>query len=154
MSRLNLTELASNIKTQDNACTQHPLYCVYQKRTIVIDEDRYGGIYVQEVWIDTDDYQEVESDELNSALSVIAEGNSEVTVIVDDCEYKYEKKTVGLIPVFVTACFTRAGAESYLAADGHNLKQPYIYVHSLCRNDEMIGLREHLISTFQTEESL
>lgn len=148
MSRLNLTELASNIKTQDNAATQHPLYCVYQKRTIVIDEDCYGGIDVQEVWIDTDDYREVECDELNSALSVIAEGNSEVTVIVDDCEYKYEKKIVGLIPVFVTACFTRAGAEAYLTSDGHNLKQPYIYVHSLCRNDEMTGLRDFITDTF------
>ena len=148
MSNLNLAELANNLKTQDNVGTNQPLYCVYSKRPIPVDDDCYSGIDVQTIWIDADDCQEVDDKELSEAISVIAEGWSEVKVIVDGCEYSYERKLVGMIPVFQTACLTRAGADAYLEANGHNLEQPYIHVHSLNRNDEMIGLREHVINTF------
>lgn len=151
MSFTNLCELANNLKTQDNLATQHPLYCVYSKRPIPVDDDCYSGIDVQTIWIDADDCQEVGDKELSEAISVIAEGNAEVKVIVDECEYNYERKLVGMIPVFQTACLTRAGADAYLEANGHNLNQPYIYVHSLCRNDEMIGLRDYLIKNFSGE---
>lgn len=146
MSKLNLTELASNLNTQDNLATQYPFYCVYSKRSIYI-EDGYGGIETKDVWVDDDDYCEVE-DGLSEALSVISEGYSSVKVTVDDCKTQYHRKTVGIIPQFETACLTRAGADAYLAANSHNLNQPYIHVHSLNRNDEMIGLREHIIDTF------
>ena len=151
MSLVDLTELANNLNTQDNLATQHPLYCVYSKRPIPVDDDCYSGIDVQTIWIDADDCQEVGDKELSEAISVIAEGNAEVKVIVDECEYNYERKLVGMIPVFQTACLTRAGADAYLEANGHNLNQPYIHVHSLNRNDEMIGLREHVINNFSGE---
>lgn len=151
MSFTNLCELANNLKTQDNLATQHPLYCVYSKRPIPVDDDCYSGIDVQTIWIDADDCEEVGDKELSEAISVIAEGNAEVKVIVDECEYNYERKLVGMIPVFQTACLTRAGADAYLEANGHNLNQPYIYVHSLDRNEEMIGLRDYLIKNFSGE---
>lgn len=47
---------------------------------------------------------------------------------------------------FVTACFTRKGAEAYIAANGHNLREPFIYVASLFRNREMIGLRAAILA--------
>lgn len=147
MSNLNLSELANNLNTQDNLATQHPFYCVYSKRSIYI-EDGYGGMETKDVWVHADDYSEVEDDEISEALSVISEGYSSVEVTVDDCKRQYHRKTVGIIPQFETACLTRAGAEAYLKTNGHNLSQPYIYVHSLYRNDEMIGLREHVINTF------
>lgn len=151
MSLVDLTELANNLKTQDNLATQHPLYCVYSKRPIPVDDDCYSGIDVRTIWIDADDYQEVGDKELSEAISVIAEGNAEVKVIVDECEYNYERKLVGMIPVFQTACLTRAGADAYLEANGHNLNQPYIYVHSLDRNEEMIGLREYVLNKLSGE---
>lgn len=150
MSFTNLCELANNLKTQDNLATQHPFYCVYSKRSIYI-EDGYGGMETKDVWVDADDYCEVEDSEISEALSVISEGYDSVEVTVDDCKRQYHRKTVGLIPQFETACLTRAGAEAYLKANGHNLNQPYIYVHSLYRNDEMIGLREHVINNFSGE---
>ena len=149
--RFNVTELANSLKTQDNLGTNQPLYCVYSKRPIPVDDDCYSGIDVQTIWIDADDCQEVGDKELSEAISVIAEGNAEVKVIVDECEYNYERKLVGMIPVFQTACLTRAGADAYLEANGHNLNQPYIYVHSLDRNEEMIGLRDYLIKNFSGE---
>lgn len=150
MSFTNLCELANNLKTQDNLAKQHPLYCVYSKRPMPID-DYCSGYDVQEIWIDTDDCQQVDDKELSQALTVIAEGNAEVKTVVDDYECSYERKLVAMIPVFVTACLTRAGADAYLEANGHNLNQPYIYVHSLYRNDEMIGLRDYLIKNFSGE---
>jgi hypothetical protein len=46
---------------------------------------------------------------------------------------------------FVTACFTRKGAEAYIEVNGHNLREPFIYVASLFRNREMIDVRKALI---------
>lgn len=45
---------------------------------------------------------------------------------------------------FVTVCFTYQGCKDYLAVNGHNLNQPFIYVHSLFRNSEMLSIREFL----------
>ena len=151
MSKLNLSELANNLKTQDNAGTNHPLYCVYSKRPIPVDDDCYNGIEVQTTWIDVDDCAEVEDEGLSDAISEISQGYAEVTVIVDGIKYNSERKLIGLIPVFQTACLTRAGADAYLESNGHNLREPYIYVHSLNRNDEMINLRDDIINNFSGE---
>ena len=35
--------------------------------------------------------------------------------------------------------------EAFIARNGHNLTNPYIYVESLHRNAEMIALRNHLM---------
>lgn len=148
--RFNVTELANKLNTQDNLATQHPFYCVYSKRSIYI-EDGYGGMETKDVWVDADDYSEVEADGFSEALSVISEGYDSVEITVDDYKRQYHRKTVGIIPQFETACLTRAGAEAYLEANGHNLNQPYIYVHSLYRNDEMIGLREYVLNKLSGE---
>jgi hypothetical protein len=57
----------------------------------------------------------------------------------------YERVWYRIVPRFVTACLTRKGAEDYIACNGHNLTNPYIYVESLYRNAEMIALRNHLM---------
>ena len=46
--------------------------------------------------------------------------------------------------VFATACFTEQGCKDYLAANGHNLKSPRVYVYSGYRNAEWIALRAAL----------
>lgn len=48
--------------------------------------------------------------------------------------------------VTVMVAMTRKGADDYLERDGHNLKKPRIFVESLYRCQEMIALREWLIS--------
>lgn len=49
---MHLSEIAKNLKTQDNLAARHPLYCVYQKRPMPID-DYVCGYDVQEIWVDT-----------------------------------------------------------------------------------------------------
>lgn len=46
--------------------------------------------------------------------------------------------------LFVTCCFTAKGCEDYIAANGHNLKKPRIYVESGYRNREWEIMREFL----------
>ncbi len=43
-----------------------------------------------------------------------------------------------------TCCFTEQGCKDYLAANGHNLRLPFIYVKSGFRNAEYIGIRNWL----------
>ncbi len=46
---------------------------------------------------------------------------------------------------FITACLTRDGSEQYIAAHAHRLHRPFVFVDSLCGNEEMIALRQHLM---------
>ena len=45
---------------------------------------------------------------------------------------------------FVTACLTRAGCKRYIKINGHNLRDPFIYVFSGYRNGEWAFLRAAL----------
>ena len=47
---------------------------------------------------------------------------------------------------FVTACFTEAGCQEFIRANGHNLREPRIYAYSGWRNQEWQDVREHLLS--------
>ena len=45
-----LSELRTELQTQDNACTEHPLFCVFQKQRIYgLDSDHGGGVSEREV---------------------------------------------------------------------------------------------------------
>ena len=57
----------------------------------------------------------------------------------------YER--VGYIDIdqFVTVCFTRKGAEEFIARMKHRLNKPHIDVDTFHRNAEMIALRNHLM---------
>lgn len=144
---IELIELAHNIETQDGLATEHPFYAVYDLVSVPVD-DRITNTEFKIVdgWLDEEcDFYENYGGtaERYQALTTLANGADSVTINGE----RYENKYVMKIPVFITACFTRVGAENYLKANGHNLNQPYIYVHSLNRNQEMIGLRK-FINTF------
>ncbi|HEC3266866.1 TPA: ead/Ea22-like family protein, partial [Escherichia coli] len=57
---------------------------------------------------------------------------------------KWRRVAVKDIDEFVTCCFTEQGCKDYLAANGHNLRLPFIYVKSGFRNAEYIGIRNWL----------
>lgn len=115
-------ELRTELHTQDNACTEHPLFCVYQRRRIYgLDADYADGV----VWLTPDDgdgRRETKEDEPGAER-------------VGYCD----------IDVFVTACFTRKSAKDFLKRNSHRLRDPFVYVESLDRNDEMIAVRNHLM---------
>ncbi|MBC6578667.1 ead/Ea22-like family protein [Escherichia coli] len=124
--------IGENIRTQDNRITSDPMFCVYQKREIVVDAD-YD--YDRIVWVDEDGN---EANKRHShRLELLHENFREPPE-------KWRRVAVKDIDEFVTCCFTEQGCKDYLAVNGHNLRLPFIYVKSGFRNAEYIGIRNWL----------
>ncbi|HAW0169166.1 TPA: ead/Ea22-like family protein [Escherichia coli] len=124
--------IGENIRTQDNRITSDPMFCVYQKREIVVDAD-YD--YDRIVWVDEDGNEA--NKRQSRRLELLHENFREPPE-------KWRRVAVKDIDEFVTCCFTDQGCKDYLAANGHNLRLPFIYVKSGFRNAEYIGIRNWL----------
>ena len=130
-----LRQMSANLKTQDNSATQDPMFVVYEKLLIVGLEDGYQESWS---WITDDDG---DTEEADSDLVPV------LTKLHDDCEplvigsRTYRKIGIKYVDKFCAAFLTRKGAEDYIACNGHNLTQPFIFVHSMHRNAEMIAVR-------------
>lgn len=132
---IDLKALQHELKTQDNAITADPLFCVYQIRRIGGLDPDYSDNYE---WYNSVDC-EVADEKKAKALE------------------RYSKKFLGAEPKnwrkvyyrdmrqFVTACLTRKGAEEFIRVNGHNMREPFIYVESMWRNEEMKSLRNALL---------
>ncbi|EOT3441163.1 ead/Ea22-like family protein, partial [Escherichia coli] len=121
--------IGENIRTQDNRITSDPMFCVYQKREIVVDAD-YD--YDRIVWVDEDGNEA--NKRQSRRLELLHENFREPPE-------KWRRVAVKDIDEFVTCCFTEQGCKDYLAVNGHNLRLPFIYVKSGFRNAEYIGIR-------------
>ncbi|HBB7174864.1 TPA: ead/Ea22-like family protein [Escherichia coli] len=124
--------IGENIRTQDNRITSDPMFCVYQKREIVVDDD-YD--YDRIVWVDEDGNEA--NKRQSRRLELLHENFREPPE-------KWRRVAVKDIDEFVTCCFTEQGCKDYLAVNGHNLRLPFIYVKSGFRNAEYIGIRNWL----------
>ena len=126
---MDLKTLSHEINTQDNLCTSDPFFIVQQRRRIYNVDGSDDSCWME-------DGEEVEQ-ELSKELYDKYNNGQYI-----DSFYEL----VGYVDYweFVTGCFTRKGAKDYIAANGHNLTEPRIYVQSLYRNKEMIGIREFL----------
>ena len=124
--------IGENIRTQDNRITSEPMFCVYQKREIVVDSD-YD--YDRIVWVDEDGNEA--NKRQSRRLELLHENFREPPE-------KWRRVAVKDIDEFVTCCFTEQGCKDYLAANGHNLRLPFIYVKNGFRNAEYIGIRNWL----------
>ncbi|HDQ6087457.1 TPA: ead/Ea22-like family protein [Shigella flexneri] len=124
--------IGENIRTQDNRITSDPMFCVYQKREIVVDAD-YD--YDRIVWVDEDGNEA--NKRQSRRLELLHENFREPPE-------KWRRVAVKDIDEFVTCCFTEQGCKDYLAANGHNLRLPFIYVNGGFRNAEYIGIRNWL----------
>lgn len=145
-----MEKISSALKTQDNRITADPLFIVFQKGEVVVDED-YDHDRI--VWVD-DEGNEAD-DEVDAQLNWMRGGvggehfmDNEIELIdEDECREEWRRLAIKEVDEFVTACLTETGAESYLKVSGHNLRKPYIFVTSLFRNEEMKRLRDWLLST-------
>lgn len=125
-------EIGRTIATQDNLATKLPMFIVQQARRISGVEEGFTETFH---WVNSDG-ERVGDDELASAQHL------------DDLPWRDGYYRVGYVKIweFVTACFTRVGAENYIAANGHNLTEPRIYVETGFRNREWETVRDHLLS--------
>lgn len=123
-----LSALAYEIETQDDAGTAHP-YMLVQERVRFYGYDPDYSDYI--AWINSDG--EADADEAEALDIKHGEG-----AVQEDWT------RVGYVDRWVTvqACLTRRGAAAYLAANGHNHRGPTrVYVESAHRNAEMQRLR-------------
>lgn len=127
-----LGAIGERIRTQDNRAASLPIFVVQQKkRTYGFDTLFVDG---KAVWLD---------DEGNEA-----DGDDEKAVREADNNYRatpgWRKTYCQDTWEYVMPFFTEAGAQRYLEENGHNLKEPRIYVESGYRNREWEAIRKFL----------
>ncbi len=137
--RPDLAGIGRAIKTQDNRITNLPVFVVEQKRFIWgMDTDEADPENIK--WLHNDgEYSEVESDKADELESKFGE-------TYDEPE-GYVRRAFVQVWEFVTACFTEQGCKDYLAVNGHNLREPRVYVYSAYRNAEWETIRTALINS-------
>jgi hypothetical protein len=126
-------DLGHELRTQDNACTAHPIYVVQRKRRL------YGldPNYCEHVtWLNApNDFEECDSaefDRLESEYQDTGETPCDWTRTGyrDDWE-------------FVQPFLTKKAAEAYILAQKHNLGDARVYVASGYGNAEWQFIRAH-----------
>ena len=119
MENIELLKVRDSLKTQDNRCTDNPMFCVQEKVVVTgmdpawTDEHKY---------LDPDDCSEVDS----GFPGAVKTGYIE-----------YWKT--------VMVAFTEEGCKEYIRQNGHNLNEPRIYVESFNRCPEMISIRKTIM---------
>ncbi|MGL4675015.1 MAG: hypothetical protein ACRCXK_09160 [Wohlfahrtiimonas sp.] len=137
----------SNEASDYRAITDKPIFYIQERYRIYGVNPEYSGIcpyegdsteHFTEV-IDKDNDSSYDSwDELRNSCSDL----DEFTSVVGD----YEEVTYTKIWIDVCAHLTREAAQLYIDQNKHNLKSPRIYVKSMNRCHEMIGLVEAIMS--------
>jgi len=134
---LTIQDIAARLSTQDNRCTNLPIFVVEQRKRIY----GFDADYADETdiaWLYSDECVEVTEDEARACRAHYEETGDELN--------GYRRVAFQDTWVFVTSCLTEEGAKAYIAVDGHNLTAPRIYVHSGYRNTEWETIREFLLS--------
>lgn len=133
-----LRRIGHLLRTQDNLCTDQPLWIVQQKRIIIGIDPAWNDGDDHIVWL-IEDQEIYKGDEEFAELEKAYEDDG--TVPED-----YTRSAFHETWEFVTACFTEQGCKDYLARDRHNLKEPRIYADGSYRNAEYRVLRNWLMS--------
>ena len=115
LAKIRQQEIGAN----KNASTRNPLYIVY---SIVKSYQEYDNN---------------ESDHIDMTTSLFYANDVIEVVDVTENEYKDNEGNVitekdyyvGYHDSFETVCFTRESAERFIELNGHNMNEPYIYVH-------------------------
>jgi hypothetical protein len=128
--------MSREVQTQDNAATAHPIFVVQQRERIYgCDPDLVDDGEV--VWLDAvNDCQEIHGEERDK----LEEEYKRTFKVPDD----YHRTGYFDRYEFVQPFFTKAGAEAYIEANRHRLKDPRIYVDSAYRNPEWQAVLRHL----------
>jgi hypothetical protein len=128
-----LEAIGKALRTQDNRCTDQPLFVVERKRRDYGYDPVWGG---DVAWLS--EGVEVEKAEADALEAKYQDSGDEPdgysrTAYVDRWE-------------FVTACFTEQGCKDFIAVQKHNLGETRIYAHGSYRNKEWRTIREFLLS--------
>lgn len=129
-----LLRVGELLRTQDNRCTDQPLFAVMDKREIAVPKDHHHD---RVAWIETKsgDYREADPEKVKKLEAMRRSGRR---------PRGWERHCMLEVDVFVTACFTEQGCKDFLARDGHNHRKPFIYAFGSHRNHEYRAVRDFL----------
>mgnify|MGYP006286047483 CR=1 FL=1 len=147
---MNLKEIRTELRTQDNRMTDQPMFIVMQKVEYPTSEE-YS--YDRSYWMDSD------GDELGETLADVKkhliEFRNYTAQEIDDMkshefEMLIEKENIRQIFVFeiddfVQAFITAKSAEEYIETNKHRLYKPFFYATGTYRNYEMQSIRNLLL---------
>jgi hypothetical protein len=146
-----LKQMAENLRSQDNACTANPIFVVQQRRRVYGFDPGYSNnvVYMHDEGFEVS--EEERQEEYGEALAE-ADEDEDFPDFEDWCEENYTLTAYQDFWDNVQPFFTRAGAEEYVRINGHNLKDPRVYVDSAFRNAEWQAVRELLMSMVKESE--
>lgn len=136
-----LLAIGEQLRTQDNRCTESPMFIVQQKRCFGCEPGE-GDV---DVWHD-EDWEVVHKetsaklDELDEAFEWELEEDQAIML------KRHTKRGIKYNWEFCMAAFTEAGCKKYLELNGHNLIEPRIYAQSWIRCPEMLAVRKFLMA--------
>ena len=133
-----LRRIGHLLRTQDNRCTDQPMFIVQQHVEFACDDERTSGFEsVRYIWVH--DGEEVHDPRAARLEKHFKSSHGEIPE-------GYERVCFGTTWEFVTACFTEQGCKDHIARNGHNLRSPRIYAEGSFRNPEFRVLRNWLMS--------
>lgn len=137
-----LQTMAQNLAIEDSRATADPIYVVQQKvRQFPGDENSDPHYWVDGDWEEVDEVCAKSLDEYEEDFN-------------SDATKGYTKVYYRDVYQFVQPFFTEQGANEYIRINGHNLREPRIYVDSAYRNAEWQAIREFLRSYSASNSSL
>lgn len=153
----NMLEIGKEVETQDNRCTNNPLFIVFQKEKQPLPSGFDGEGYY---WISGYSEGEIGDDEdlltyINDREELKEEFEKKSLNIEDESEFELNEETFTKYQYkesnrYVQTFFTEKAAERYIEENAHNLRSPFSYAASTYRNKEMVNIREFLLKL--TEE--
>ncbi len=154
MSKIDLQELAEELRTQDNLGTAEPIFLVMEKERVYGFQSEYSDDYI---WVESG-YCDCEFESLKEVNEYLQESRNSDKVFVeteDQAEEEGFEKVYYLEKNrFKCSHFTRKAAELYIAQNSHNLRKPFVYVGSMYGCYEMIAIREFLMNPQDTSTAL
>lgn len=130
-----LRELSRRLRTQNNCCTQDPVYLVHEQRRVYGLDPAYCDSVV---WVDSD------GDEATGEEYAQFEAHYDEHLKEPDGWYRTGYQDTWVV---VQTFLTEQGAKDYIASNRHRHRgELQIYVESLHRNPEMQLVVRHLLS--------
>ncbi len=133
-----LAHIQQELRTQDNACTAHPLYVVFNKRRIYGMDPEFGDDHHYE-WIDNFSGDFTQADERKKLACDRYER------MYGQNPKKWDKRYYVEVDEFVTCFFTLEAAQLFIVKRRGGYNHLHVYVDSLYRNQEMQDIRNALL---------
>lgn len=141
----NILNIAKRLQTQDNRATDAPIFLVEEKIRVYGFDPAYAND-AEIVWFDgPNDHEEATPEEHAKLEAEWQETGEEPT---DWTRTAYQDRWQ-----FVTACFTEAGCQEYIALNGHNHRgELRVFADGSYRNEEWRAVRAFLMGLKPTED--